>query len=168
VKCITVNTDASFHPQLKVGGYAFYIVCDLFKIQKAGQFKRQPRTPMEAEMMCMANALHTLLSQPELPAARLIVINSDCLYSFEKISRKSNDAIGRTVASILREVRKKTSFRDVVMPQFEFRHVKAHTTATDARSHVNRWCDMEAKRWMRHAAAQAAKQASEVQTSNTQ
>lgn len=29
VTCITINTDASFHPKYKVGGFAFYIVCDL-------------------------------------------------------------------------------------------------------------------------------------------
>lgn len=149
VVCITINTDASFHPVHKIGGYAFYIICDLFKIQKGGMFKKQPKTAMEAEMMCMANALYTLLSQKELPSAKLIVINSDCLFSFEKIKRKSQNSIGRTVAQILRDVRIKTSFRGVVKPEFEFRHVKAHSNKDDARSHVNAWCDREAKKWMR-------------------
>ena len=146
VKCITVNTDASFHPELKVGGYAYYIVCDLFKIQKSGMFKKNPKTAMDAEMMCMANALHCLLVQKELPNTKWIVINSDCLFSFEKIKRKSQNEVGRKVAEILREVRQKTS-----MPKYEFRHVKAHNGTPDARSYVNDWCDKEAKKWMRKA-----------------
>lgn len=148
VTCITINTDASFNHVKKVGGYAFYIVCDLFKIQKSGMFKACPKNAMEAEMMCMANALHTLLAQKELPPTKWIIINSDCLYSFPKITRKSEDKIGRKVAEMLRGVRQRMS-----MPQYEFRHVKAHNGTPDARSWVNNWCDKEAKKWMRIAAS---------------
>jgi ribonuclease HI len=151
VNCITVNTDASFNPQYKIGGYAFYIVCDLFKIQKGGTFKNQPKTAMQAEMMCMANALYTLLVQKELPSTKWIIINSDCLFSFEKIGRKSQDDIGKKVAEMLRKVRLRTSHKGVIMPKFQFRHVKAHNGTADARSYVNDWCDKEAKKWMRKA-----------------
>jgi ribonuclease HI len=151
ITCITINTDASFHPEKKVGGYAFYIVCDLFKIQKGGMFKTQPKTAMEAEMMCMANALHTLLSQKELPSTKWIIINSDCLFSFEKIKRKSQSDIGRRVAEILRKVRIRMSYMGLIKPEFEFRHVKAHNGTNDARSWVNDWCDKEAKKWMRQS-----------------
>jgi len=151
VRCITINTDASFNHQRKVGGYAFYIVCDLFKIQKSGMFKVSPKNSMEAEMMCMANALHTLLSQKELPTTNLIVINSDCLFSFEKIGLKK-DGIGKTVAQILKKVRKEMAWKGVIMPKFDFRHVKAHNGTPDARSWVNDWCDKEAKKWMKKAA----------------
>lgn len=143
---ITINTDASYNSQKQVGGYAFYIVCDLFKIQKSGMFKVHPKSPMQAEMMCMANALHTLAAQPELPQFNWIVINSDCLFSFEKIKLKSQDKIGRVVAKKLRSVREKTGF-----PDYELRHVKAHNGTPDARSWVNDWCDKEAKKWMRIA-----------------
>lgn len=152
VSCITINTDASFHPQKKVGGYAFYIICDTFRIQKGGMFKSNPKTPMEAEMMCMANALFTLLSQKELPTTKWIIINSDCLFSFEKIGRKKKNTIGKQVAEILRKVRLKTSYRNAIMPKFEFRHVKAHNGTDDARSFINNWCDKEAKKWMRESA----------------
>ena len=151
VNCITINTDASFDCKHKVGGYAFYIISDVFKIKKSGMFKKQPSTAMEAEMMCMANALHTLLLQKELPSANLIIINSDCLYSFQHIKRKSKNEIGKKVADILREVRLKASFKNLVMPKYQFRHVKAHSGKQDSRSFVNDWCDKEAKFWMRKA-----------------
>jgi len=149
VRCITVNTDASFNSEYKIGGYAFYIVCDLFKIQKSGYFKVNPKSPMEAEMMCMANALYTLAAQKELPSTNWIIINSDCLFAFEKIKLKSQNNLGKTVAQLLRKVRIATSYRDVIKPKFEFRHVKAHNGSPDARSYVNEWCDREAKKWMR-------------------
>ncbi len=149
VNCITINTDASFHPEKKVGGYAFYIICDLFKIQKSGRFKKNPKNPEEAEMMCMANALHTLLHQKELPLTKIIVINSDCLNSFHKIGLKK-EGIGKMIAKILKEVRQKTSENNI-LPNYDFRHVKAHNGTPDARSWVNNWCDKEAKKWMRIA-----------------
>lgn len=152
VNCITINTDASYHPDYKIGGYAFYIVCDLFKIQKGGKFKTQPKSSQQAEMMCMANALATLLIQKELPNAKWIIINSDCLCAFEKIKLKSQDHIGKKVAQILRQIRKATD-----MPQFKFRHVKAHSGVDNARSWVNEWCDNEAKKWMRKQLPQLEK-----------
>jgi ribonuclease HI len=147
---ITINTDASFHPKHRVGGYAFYLVSDFFRIQKGGMFKTKPWNPIDAEMMCMANALHTLLAQKELPEAKWIIINSDCLWSFDLIKRKGKNDLGRYVAKLLREVRMRTS-SGIIMPKFEFRHVKAHSGVADARSIVNEWCDKEAKKWMRRA-----------------
>ena len=47
-RCITINTDASFHPTQKVGGYAFHIVCDHFRIKKGGKFKANPENSEEA------------------------------------------------------------------------------------------------------------------------
>ena len=149
VNCITINTDASFHPKYKVGGYAFHIVCDSFKIQRGGMFKNHPKNPLEAEMMCMANALHTLLKQEELPVTKWIVINSDCLNSFERIGLKKS-GIGKQIAQILKKIRHETAYGDI-LPKFDFRYVKAHSGIKDSRSIVNEWCDTEAKRWMRIA-----------------
>lgn len=151
LKCITINTDASFSKEHKVGGFAFYIVCDRFKIFKGGMFRVNPVNPMEAEMMCMANTIYTLTIQKDLPSTNLIVINSDCLYSFDKIGRKKPHPIGKKVANLLRELRIKTSYLDVIKPKFEFRHVKAHTGNKNGRSLANEWCDKEAKKWMRKA-----------------
>lgn len=151
VRCITVNTDASFSSQYLVGGYAFYIICNVFKIKFGGSFKVHPKSPIQAEMMCMANALHALSSHPELPTAELIVINSDCLHAFKKIGLKSTDEIGKKIATELKILRAKTAVGKK-MPEFEFRHVKAHSGVNDKRSVVNEWCDAEAKKWMREEA----------------
>lgn len=160
VTCITINTDASFRPDYRVGGFAFYIVCDYFKIRKGGIFKsQQPQNAQEAEMMCMANAIHTLLAQKDLPQTQLIVVNSDAITTFQHIKNKSTNPIGKAVAAQLRRIRKYM----IKSVKIEFRHVKAHTKDTAARSKANAWCDQEAKRWMRIAVEQKKKEALERQ-----
>lgn len=146
VKCITINTDASFHPTLKVGGYAFYIICDLFKIQKAGKFKKLPKTAEEAEIMCIGNAIATLLAQNELPISTWLIINNDCQFGMNKI-KKQETTLGKQVFKLWsRLIARIHSKRNV------FRYVKAHNGTPDARSFVNDWCDKEAKKYMRIAA----------------
>lgn len=141
---ITINTDASFCPKTGAGAYAFYIVCDLFRIKKAGVFKENPSGAMDAEMKCIANAVSTLNAQKELPKIGWIVINSDCLWCFDYITLKSQNKVGKLCALELRKLRRRTGVQ-----MHEFRHVKSHSNKADARSFVNEWCDMEAKKHMR-------------------
>ena len=54
---ITINTDASFCPETKAGGWAVYIVCDDFKIQKSGKFRGTMKSALEAEMKAISNAV---------------------------------------------------------------------------------------------------------------
>lgn len=145
VNCITINTDASFHPDHGVGGYAFYIVCDLFKIQKGGYFKKDPATAEEAEIMCIGNAISTLMAQPELPECNYLIINNDCTWGHNRILKRQT-GLAKRVYRLNGELIKKLG-----KPKFEFRYVKAHNGTPDARSYVNDWCDREAKRFMRRA-----------------
>lgn len=149
LNAITINTDASFNTKLKVGGYAFYIRVGDSIIKSAGSFKTNPANPIEAEMMCIGNAVYTLSSLKELPPAKLIVINSDCLTAFELIKLKSKNPTGKSVALLIKTLKEKASYQGLIPPRIQFRHVKAHTGAQDARSWVNRWCDREAKIKMR-------------------
>jgi ribonuclease HI len=147
VPCITINTDASFNHHHKIGGYAFWIKCDLFTIKKSGNFNIAPNTALEAELMCIANAVYTLANQPELPLTKLIVVNSDCLNAFYKIGKKSNCPIGKKIALKLKEIRKRTGYTYIT--KVDFRHVKAHNGTADSRSYVNNWCDKSARNEMR-------------------
>jgi ribonuclease HI len=155
VRVITINTDASFNPQHKLGGYAFYIVCDLFKIQKAGMFKKPVDNSKDAEIMCIGNAISTLLAQPELPETTWLIINSDCLYGMSDI-RKSTSELAKKVNRMWAALINRTKSRHNKM-----RHVKAHNGTPDARSWVNDWCDKEAKKWMRIAVERSQKQVKE-------
>lgn len=150
VTCITINTDASFCNDTHASGYAFYAICDTFKIMKSGNFKKKPRNATEAELFCIGNAIATVLKQPELPKSNYIVVNSDSEISLYKLSveqeRVKKNWLGvmqiRTLAGTLR--------RKCNTPKknLNYRHVKAHSDVKDSRSWVNEWCDKEAKKWM--------------------
>ena len=142
INCLTINTDASYHQVHKVGTYAFYIVCDLFKIQKGGIFKMKVDSPEKSEMMAIGNAIHMVLAQKELPKIKTIVINTDCLNGGNKIS-SGHRGLGKKIQNMIMLL-----VRLADAENWEIRHVKAHNGKPDARSFVNDWCDKEAKRWM--------------------
>jgi ribonuclease HI len=153
---ITINCDASFHPVHKVGGYAFWIKSDDFKITKAGSFKSDPINCEDAEIMCIANALHVLLNQESLPAKiDFITLNCDSTNALKRIDKAieirrkyNNNKRQKDVAIKAAMIWIKLCKR--LNPNFEqFKHVKAHTKSKDSRSYVNDWCDKEARRWMR-------------------
>jgi len=125
VPCITINTDASFHNEMKVGGYAFSIVCNLFRIKKGGRFKAKPKTSEEAEIMCIGNAIATLLAQKELPQTKWLVINTDCEQGIKKIQQGSTPLALQVKKLHSRLITKLHSSRN------QFRHVKAHSGEQD-------------------------------------
>ena len=46
---VTINTDASFHQKKKIGAYAFYAVCNNWKVKKSGKFRENCLNPCDAE-----------------------------------------------------------------------------------------------------------------------
>lgn len=142
MKCITINTDASFNHIYKKGGYAFWIVCDQFVIKSGGMFKSDPKNPEEAEIMCIGNAIATILKRNDLPELTWLVINTDCINGSLKIKRNSTP-LSKSVNKLRCQLQGKLKAK-----KSEIRHVKAHSKKNDARSVVNEWCDKEAKKWM--------------------
>ncbi len=145
VRGITINTDASFYEKHSVGGYAFWIVCDLFKITKSGKFKQEVFSATECELKAIGNAIATLLAQKELPKANFLVINTD--------SKQSIAAIENPLYPLAKEVRAlyMLLIKELKVSKHSLRHVKAHSGKSDARSKVNEWCDSEAKKWAKIA-----------------
>src|SRR5690606_21656384 len=83
---VTINTDASCF-QHKYSGYAFYIICNDGKIQKAGMLKDEMNAT-EAEYACLCNALYTLLHS-RFKGITKVVVNTDCLYVIKTVSGES-------------------------------------------------------------------------------
>lgn len=141
---VTVNTDASFHHKSKIGGFAFWIHFGNWKIQMSGPLKKCD-SAIEAELMCMANALY-VLQNSGINDVQKIIIYSDCKNAFPLIGlNKTPGSPGRKVANLLRAVRKRQFFK----PEYELRHIKAHTNKQDMRSLINDWCDRNARYQMR-------------------
>lgn len=57
---ITVNCGAAHNLPFKVGGWAMIVLCDRFKIELSGHFQEAVQSETEAEIKCIANALHAV------------------------------------------------------------------------------------------------------------
>lgn len=143
---VTINTDASFNHQGNFGGFAFWIASDQGRIVRKGPLK-SVRSSNEAELQCIANALHTLL-QSGLSHIDYIYINSDAKTVFEWVSSKAKKGTAEYVCfKILLQLKEKYGLKDDKF--FEFRHVKAHLHKKTKRHYVNDWCDKMAKAEMK-------------------
>lgn len=144
----TINTDASFHPKYKVGAYAFWSVCNGFRVQNAGYFNDLCKDPDDAEMKCIINAVYKTLKTSS--GLKRIIVNTDSMNSIrvfeheKKGIRRYNLQWAKKHREQLKSIIK--SYKTPV--EIEFRHVKAHTGKNDARSYVNEWCDTHAKRFL--------------------
>jgi ribonuclease HI len=153
---VTINTDASFRSGS--AGYAFWIVCNAGKIQKAGEIKLKVAGINDAEMMCIANTIHTL-KHSKFKEIEKVIINTDSQISIDYLSGRSRPKHGSTISNVVDEtyfnmlevcLKYGKSIREV-KHVFEFRHVKAHSGKKDSRSYVNDWCDKESKKYCRQA-----------------
>ena len=147
---VTINTDASFHSGLKYGAFAFWAICDDFKITKSGVFRSKCIDSNDAEARCIINALRVVVLAHK--GITRIIVNTDSLNAIALIT---NDKIhldryigkGRSRwKHILKAYHETIKGRSL---KIEFRHVRAHSGVKDARSYVNEWCDLEAKRQLR-------------------
>ncbi len=152
IKGITINTDASFYAEHKIGGYAFWIKSDLFKITKGGKFKGMIQDSTEAETKCIGNAIATLLAQKELPITEFLCINTDSVQSINRITKRQ-DKLGIQVNDLWIQLINRLGSK-----KNSFKHVKSHSGKQDARSYVNEWCDKEAKKWAKEAIKDKNKQ----------
>lgn len=144
---ITINTDASFCPTQKVGGFAFWITSDIGRIKRMGGLK-SVETAQDSELKCLANAVYVLLnSKLNNGSINKIYINSDCLWMFQSISYSSGNKIGRYITHTIYKIFENNHKKGVELKtRYELRHVKAHTNKLDkSRNWVNNWCDKNAK-----------------------
>ena len=140
---VTINTDASYHPQHKVGAYAFWIISNQGRFLKAGAFKELIENSTQAEAQCIINAIYYFKKQDWKEVTK-IIINTDALNAiaiFKKTKskiKKYNLRYGNSLSEKFDEITKG-------FPSIEFRHVKAHKKNGTARNWVNDWCDKSAK-----------------------
>lgn len=148
---VTINTDASFTFKHQRGTFAFWMVCNRFKIQKAGILRKKCSRPEIAELRAIINAVH-ILGKENCAGVTKIIINTDCLNAIHILSDDTKAIKRFQLASFGTMLRFR--FEEVLRSHkihripIEFRHVRSHTDNTDARSYVNDWCDTEAKKKM--------------------
>lgn len=137
---VTITTDASFHFEHNIGAYAFWAVSNNFRILKHGAIKQKIFSPDTAEFMCIINAIHCVIKEKGISK---IIVNTDSMNVIHCVERNKS-AMKKYKLNHLQSLYK--VYEELIgnMP-IEFRHVRAHTMKTDARSWVNEWCDSKAK-----------------------
>ena len=144
---VTINTDAAFHTKEKRAGYAFWAVCNDWRLMKYGSIKDKVNDSNEAEMKSIINAVFVVLNQGGKKVSKIIV-NTDSMNAIH-VFTKDCVLIDRYKLSHLRVfARRLNKIVNNINPalQIEYRHVKAHTSTDTARQWVNDWCDQHAKK----------------------
>jgi len=138
---ITINTDASWCPKEKCGGYAFWISSPWGKFKKWGKLRLNPLDSTAAEIMTMCNALSYVSKHKDLKGTTKIIFNTDSSWGIAYIEKGNKrvrqwDYPKNKFKSILKKM-------DV---EVEFRDIKAHQRdITQPRLWVNAWADKMAK-----------------------
>lgn len=144
--CLTVFADASFDRASGIAAFAGWFRTDgsVHKISKVSE--RRFASSNEAELVALcATVLVALSHQRSFGDGDFVVAKSDCTYAVEHL-KNSTGGTTETERRIVAKV------HDTLLAhglKFYVRHVKGHTTLTEPRFHVNRWCDGEARRLMR-------------------
>lgn len=140
---MTINTDASWHPALKIAAYAFTVANNHARIRQAGLLTGTVSSPLEAEILCIKKALETVHGQHFGGMVKWLVLNTDSEQAMLAIMKDK-----RKTATEVRRLLKSAQDR-LGIEQYEFRHVKAHSGVPDKRSEANRWCDRSARKKLR-------------------
>ena len=146
---VTINTDASFDVETGLGAWAFWAVCNEFKITRSGAFEDLCRSSTDAEVKCIIIALavslryagisKVIINTDSLNAAAILKGDEAHLKKYMKCSLRH----WKVVRNAYREVIQERTSKQVVL--IEFRHVKAHSGVLDKRSYANEWCNMNAR-----------------------
>jgi len=136
-EAVTVNTDASYDPIAKTGGYAFWIKSDTFTLKDSGGFKGTITDSNEAEIKALVNALH-YLEQKSRKDFSILVINCDNAVARDIVNKRKVSPRFVEEGSILL----------TQLSRFKMSYAKAikgHQSCKDARHWVNNWCDRESR-----------------------
>lgn len=146
---VTINTDASFHPEHKVGAFAFWIRHDQGRIIQSGPLKHCLHS-LDAEIQAIGNGLYALLKS-KFTDIDYIRINTDCTYAIDAIRdkkmRNATKRVVENVEAIILEVKCKyyRKLKKRRHPFIDYRYVPAHIDTSTPKKWLNDWCDTQAK-----------------------
>lgn len=140
---VTINTDASFSKKHERGTYAFWIICNEFKVTMSGIIKKRCVRPEIAEYRAIINALHVLLTAQTNKKITRIIINTDCLNVIHLFNRDKEKIMRYNLASWGNHL---TLMAETMLRQYgikkesvDIRHVKSHENTDTPRNFVNQW-----------------------------
>ena len=145
---VTVFSDASWCPHVKVGGWGAWVKSERLQHQSGGELKSKPISAREAEVMAIGNAVWLALRMGAARPGDEILIQTDCLHAIDvlnegKCKRRTSAEVDVCLALV--------SWRAKYQLTMRFKHVKGHTAGHEPRLWVNNFCDRLAKHYMRQA-----------------
>lgn len=151
---INIFTDASLNTQTLNAGYAFYIGCRANKIQRAGALQRKMKSTTLAELQAIINAVY-MLRRAKLPTPSKVVIHTDSMECVKILQGSQQTPYDGYTRACFEECQFQLMdyLQSIGLPVYkyrmyvEFKHVKAHTGGTSKHSLINRWCDLESRRY---------------------
>lgn len=144
---VTIIADASFCSETNVAGYAYWIACERGKVGGEGSIDRDVGTNIVAEMAALLWGLYEGRKQNLIHKGDSVLLQTDCqpaIDAFEDNRANYHE----------QELELVGWFKEFVVKHeltCKFKHVKGHTTHTEARFATNRICDRRAKQKMRAA-----------------
>lgn len=136
ISYLTINTDASFHPQSSSGGYGYIITHTEGRLYGKGKFEFEVTDSNECEFLALLNALKHLTSLSL--SYDVVVINCDN----ETVRRVVNKA---TPHPKFREVSESILQLTSTFPKCYAKHIKGHINSKAPRHRANNWCDRASK-----------------------
>lgn len=147
---ITIIVDASYCSDTGAAGYGYWLASERGKQGGGGSMKGAVSNSTAAEMLGVCNALFIGVKDGLVRAGDHVLVQTDCLAAIGGFQ-------GRRQMKVEQEKEAARYFHSLRNEQgfgVTFRHVKGHTTRTEARFVTNNLCDKRAKEGMRRARAQ--------------
>ena len=142
---VTIINDSSHCGQTGAAGWSSWIACDRGKRRFGGGFKRKVSNASVAETQGLINGLVAAIREGLVQKGDNVLLQTDAQSALLLLEGKREPKTEDDKISIdyFKHVAGKFDL------QFNFRHVKGHSSVQDARSHTNRRCDEEAGKFMR-------------------
>jgi ribonuclease HI len=141
---VTIYSDASFCPNQKIMGWAFYSRCSSGKMKKYGLLNEKTNCSTTAEMEAILIAVkRTIRRWPHLKG---VFVNCDSLTSCELLwpsNLKETDHYNLPRAQKIKD--EIISLLESKGMWLRVKHVKGHQVSDNVRSYLNNFCDKKAK-----------------------
>lgn len=135
----TINTDASYNHNKKIGGYGIWIKNDDFNIKVSGQFKSEVNDSNESEIKALINAFYLLENKNVFD--NIIVVNCDNSVVRGIVNNNVISERFKNEGKLLIEFIKK--YKKVYA-----KNIKGHKSNFNKRQFVNNWCDKASRQYI--------------------
>ena len=144
---VTIIADASHCTKTKAAGYGFWAVSERGKHGGGGSMASPVDTSSAAELLAIVNGLFFGKLKGILDAGDHVLLQTDCQRAIDVLEGRI-----QTMTKDERAGRKRFyELKREYACRVSFRHVKGHTSRTEARYITNNLCDKRAKNGMRLA-----------------